>query len=129
MIVSANGRYPREDLEEYINLSKENGLILIEDAAQSLGSIYPDGSHIGSKGSVGSFSFSMPKIITTGQGGALVTNDDEIAKKIRKLKDFGRSKGGLDVHDSIGFNSKFTEMQAVIGIEQMKKLSFICRMV
>ena len=64
----------------------------------------------------------MPKIITTGQGGALITNDDEIANKLRKLKDFGRTGGGNDIHDSIGFNFKFTELQACIGIEQMKKL-------
>ena len=66
----------------------------------------------------------MPKIITTGQGGALITNNDELANSLRKLKDFGRSAGGSDVHDSIGFNSKFTEMQAVIGLEQVKKLKF-----
>ena len=66
----------------------------------------------------------MPKIITTGQGGALVTNNDGLANKLKKLKDFGRTAGGSDVHDSIGFNSKFTEMQAVIGLEQMKKLVF-----
>ena len=47
-----------------------------------------------------------------------------LAKKIRKLKDFGRSSGGNDFHDSIGYNFKFTELQAVIGIEQMKKLSW-----
>ena len=66
----------------------------------------------------------MPKIISTGQGGAIVTNNDEIASNIRKLKDFGRSGGGNDIHDSIGFNFKFTELQAVIGIEQMKKLTW-----
>jgi perosamine synthetase len=124
MLVSANGRFPKKNIDEYTRFANENGLDLIEDAAQALGSHYPDGSHIGSKGSIGSFSFSMPKIITTGQGGALVTNDDDLALKIRKLKDFGRSQGGLDVHDTIGFNSKFTEMQAVIGMEQMKKLNF-----
>ena len=70
----------------------------------------------------GQFSFSVPKIISTGQGGALVTNDDELATKIRKLKDFGRSGGGNDIHDSIGWNFKFTDMQAVVGNEQMKKL-------
>ena len=70
----------------------------------------------------GKFFFFNAKIITTGQGGALITNDDEIANKLRKLKDFGRTGGGNDIHDSIGFNFKFTELQACIGIEQMKKL-------
>ncbi|MDC0222860.1 DegT/DnrJ/EryC1/StrS aminotransferase family protein [Gammaproteobacteria bacterium] len=124
ILVSANGRFPKEEIQTFRNFAIENGIALIEDAAQALGSLYPDQSHIGSKGMIGSFSFSMPKIITTGQGGALVTNDDDIATRVRKLKDFGRAKGGLDIHDSIGFNSKFTEMQAVIGIEQLKKLDF-----
>ncbi len=124
MLVSANGRYPEAGIKVFEDLCKENNITLIEDAAQSLGSFYPDGRHIGSAGLVGSFSFSAPKIISTGQGGALITNDDKVAKKIRRLKDFGRSGGGNDIHDSIGYNFKFTELQACIGIEQMKKLSF-----
>ena len=124
MLVSANGRYPKAGIEAFVELAKEKNLHLIEDSAQSLGSFYPDGIHIGTKGIVGSFSFSAPKVISTGQGGALVTNDDEVAKKIRKLKDFGRSGGGNDIHDSIGYNFKFTELQAVIGVEQMKKLQW-----
>jgi perosamine synthetase len=124
MLVSANGRYPEVGIKAFEDLCKEKNITLIEDAAQSLGSFYPDGRHIGSAGLVGSFSFSAPKIISTGQGGALITNDDKVAKKIRRLKDFGRSGGGNDIHDSIGYNFKFTELQACIGIEQMKKLSY-----
>lgn len=122
MLVSANGRYPKAGIEAFVNLCKERNIALIEDSAQSLGSFYPNGKHIGSVGIVGSFSFSAPKIISTGQGGALITNDDDLASKIRKLKDFGRSGGGNDIHDSIGYNFKFTELQACVGIEQMKKL-------
>jgi len=124
MLVLANGRYPKAGIEAFEKFCKENNLILIEDAAQSLGSFYPDGRHIGSVGAVGSFSFSAPKIISTGQGGAIITNNDDIANKIRKLKDFGREKGGTDIHDMIGFNFKFTELQACVGIEQMKKLDW-----
>jgi perosamine synthetase len=122
MLVSANGRYPASGIKAFEELCKEKNLILIEDSAQSLGSHYPDGRHIGTAGLVGSFSFSAPKIISTGQGGAIVTNDDKVADKLRRLKDFGRSGGGNDIHDSIGYNFKFTELQACIGIEQMKKL-------
>ena len=122
MLVSANGRYPKLGIQVFEDLCKEKDLVLIEDSAQSLGSFYPDGRHIGTAGLVGSFSFSAPKIISTGQGGAIITNDDEVANKLRKLKDFGRSGGGNDIHDEIGFNFKFTELQACIGIEQMKKL-------
>lgn len=122
MLVSANGRGPKVGIGAFKALAKEHGLALIEDSAQSLGSFYEPGLHVGTAGDVGSFSFSMPKIISTGQGGCLVTNDDEIAGRLRKLKDFGRTGGGNDVHGVIGFNFKFTDVQAAIGVEQMKKL-------
>jgi Predicted pyridoxal phosphate-dependent enzyme apparently involved in regulation of cell wall biogenesis len=124
MFVSANGRYPGSGIIQFERLAEENNIALIEDAAQSLGSFYPDGRHIGCAGIVGSFSFSAPKIISTGQGGALITSDDELARKLRRLKDFGRSGGGNDIHDSIGYNFKFTELQACLGIEQMNKLQW-----
>lgn len=124
MLVSANGRYPQAGIEAFIKLSNEYSIPLIEDSAQSLGSYYPNKKHVGTMGIVGSFSFSAPKIISTGQGGCLVTDSDELAYKLRRLKDFGRSGGGNDVHDSIGYNFKFTELQACLGIEQMKKMPF-----
>ena len=122
MFVNANGRTPKEGIDAFVNFARENNIFLIEDAAQALGSFYPDGRHMGTVGQIGSFSFSVPKVISTGQGGALVTNDDTLAEKIRRLKDFGRGGGGNDIHDSIGWNFKFTDMQAVVGNEQMKKL-------
>ena len=120
--VNANGRYPKSGIEPFHELCRQHGMIFLEDAAQSLGSRYPDGQHQGTVSLAGSFSFSAPKVISTGQGGAIVTNDDEMAFRLKRLKDFGRSGGGNDVHDSIGYNFKFTELQAVIGNEQMKKL-------
>lgn len=119
MFVSFNGR--SSDIDEVISLCKANKLYLIEDAAQSLGATWK-GKHLGTFGEVGSFSFSTPKIITTGQGGALVTNSSTLIKKIRQIKDFGRLKSGIDEHIALGYNFKFTDLQAVIGIEQMKKL-------
>ncbi len=124
MLVSANGRYPKVGVEAFVKLAKENNSVLIEDSAQALGSFFPNGKHIGTMGDVGSFSFSAPKVISTGQGGAIITNDDDIAYKLKRLKDFGRSGGGKDIHDTIGWNFKFTDLQAVIGIEQMKKLQW-----
>ena len=125
ILVSANGRYPAAGISHFQDLCCDHDITLIEDAAQSLGSYYPDETHIGLKGSVGSFSFSSPKIISTGQGGCLITNNDLIAAKLKTLKDFGRaSGGGSDIHETIGYNFKFTEMQAVIGLAQMKKLNF-----
>lgn len=122
MLVSANGRYPKAGINAFKELADRHKLVLIEDAAQSLGSRYPDGRHIGRVGKVGSFSFSAPKIISTGQGGALITDDDDVALRLRRLKDFGRSGGGNDIHDWVGYNFKFTDLQACVGIEQMKKL-------
>jgi perosamine synthetase len=124
MLVSANGREPKVGVAAFEALCQEKGIALVEDSAQSLGSFYKDGRHVGTAGLVGSFSFSMPKIISTGQGGCLVTNSDEIAGKLRKMKDFGRTGGGNDIHGSIGWNFKFTDVQAAIGVEQMKKLAW-----
>ncbi|MHB0896061.1 MAG: DegT/DnrJ/EryC1/StrS family aminotransferase [Spirochaetales bacterium] len=120
ILVTINGRYPK-DILGFVDYCKEKGLWLIEDAAQSLGSRY-NGRHLGTFGDIGSFSFSMPKIITTGQGGALITNNDDLAEKISKLRDFGREKPGADHYLTQGWNFKFTDLQAVIGIEQMKKV-------
>ena len=121
MLVSLNGRAP--DMHQAVALAKRHGLYLVEDAAQSLGSRYK-GKHLGTFAHIGSFSFSTPKVITTGQGGALVTDDPELADRIRKIKNFGRQRSGVDFHETMGYNFKFTDLQAVIGIEQMKKLDW-----
>jgi perosamine synthetase len=122
--VSLNGRAP--EMKAWTKFCEKHGLFLLEDAAQSLGSRQA-GRHLGTFGKIGSFSFSAPKIITTGQGGALVTDDEKIAERMRKIKDFGRVKPGVDWHDMMGQNFKFTDIQAVIGIEQMKKLPWRVR--
>ena len=122
MLMDANGREPKEGIEAFVAFCKEENLYLLEDAAQGLGSRYRNGKHLGVLADIASFSFSAPKIISTGQGGAIITESDELASKLRRLKDFGRASGGNDTHDSIGFNFKFTEMQAVIGLAQFKKL-------
>lgn len=121
MLVTINGRYP--DMDKAVALARKHDLFLIEDAAQSLGSRH-QGKHLGTFGDIGSFSFSVPKIITTGQGGALVTDNEELYEKIRRIKDFGRSRGGIDYYETLGYNFKFTDLQAVIGIEQMRKLDW-----
>ena len=120
--MAANGRYPSYDIDQLLVFAYEKNIAVIEDAAQAIGSYYPDGTHIGLKGSIGSLSFSAPKLISTGQGGVVFTNDDDLSAKLRRLKDFGRSSGGNDIHASIGYNFKFTDLQAIIGLEQLKKL-------
>lgn len=120
MLVSINGRCPTR-FADIVEFCRELGLFLVEDAAQSLGSCF-DGMHLGRLGDVGSFSFSMPKIITTGQGGALITDNADIYERLKKIRDFGREKSGSDHYLTMGWNFKFTDFQAVVGIEQMKKL-------
>lgn len=120
ILVSINGRFP-ENISDFVDYCNKKGIYLIEDAAQSLGS-FCEKRHLGRYGHIGSFSFSAPKIITTGQGGALITDDDVLFEKIKKIRDFGRERGGIDHYLIKGWNFKFTDIQAVIGIEQMKKL-------
>jgi len=122
MLVVANGRESSCGISAFEAIARETGIAIIEDAAQGMGSYYRDGRHVGTAGILGSLSFSAPKLISTGQGGAILTNNDEMASKLRALKDFGRARGGNDIHDSIGYNFKFTELQACLGLAQMRQL-------
>jgi len=120
MVVSLNGRAPK-GFADFAVRCKRRGVKVVEDAAQSLGSFLA-GRHLGTIGDCGCFSFSSQKIVTTGQGGAVVTNDEEIYRQMGLLRDFGRLSGGSDHYVSVGWNLKFTDLQAVIGLEQMKRL-------
>jgi perosamine synthetase len=122
VLVNANGRYPNYDLQVIRRIADQHNLAIIEDSAQAIGCYYADGVHVGNFGDVSTLSFSAPKLISMGQGGAVMTNDDELAGRIRRLKDFGRVSGGTDIHTTIGFNFKITDLQAVVGQQQMLKL-------
>jgi len=119
LYVSLNGRCG--DMDALVSLCKEAGVFLIEDACQALGSQW-HGKALGTFGDIGCFSLSCQKICSTGVGGFCVTNNDKIAEKLRLFKDFGRRKGGSDDYEVFGINLKFTDLQAVVGIEQVKKL-------
>jgi perosamine synthetase len=119
IVVSINGRCP--DMDRAGAFAQAHGLALIEDAAQAMGSTWR-GKPIGSFGYAGCFSFSPHKIVTTGQGGAIVTDDEDLIERVRRLKDFGREAPGIDRHVALGFNFKFTDLQAVVGLAQLKKL-------
>lgn len=119
MPVAMNARPP--DMDGIKKIAKKYGLFVIEDAAQALGSYYK-GRHLGTFGEVGSFSFSTPKIITTGQGGVLVTDSKRLRDKMYRIKDFGRINRKTQKHDTIGWNFKFSDIQAAVGIAQMRKL-------
>jgi len=116
--VTFNGR--SDTLEKIQKCQKATNIPILIDAAQSFGSLYANkeitnNAHKG----ISSYSLSFSKIITTGQGGILTTNDSELADTIIKLKDFGRSTGGMDYHDYFGINSKFTDLQAIVGLSQI----------
>jgi len=122
VLVAPNGRGPSEGIQAWVDWCRLQGLVLIEDAAQGLGS-YVAGRHCGRWGAFGSFSFSVPKVISTGQGGCLITDSDEYAAELRRLKDFGRTGGGNDIHPTMGWNFKWTDLQACVGLTQLTKLA------
>ena len=101
---------------------KQNNILLIEDSAHALGSNYNNKKACGKLGDVSIFSFTPHKIITTGQGGMLLTDNTKIYNNAIKLKTFNRQKDKSDWHAGFGLNFKITDIQSVIGIEQLKKL-------
>ena len=112
------------DMDKIIDISKKNNLYVIEDAAEALMSRHK-GKYLGTFGKTGCFSFSPHKIITTGQGGMVITDDHEVYIRLCELKDQGRPKrgtGGDDIHDVIGYNFKFTDLQAAVGLGQLTYL-------
>ncbi len=112
------------NMDEVTNFAKENGLKVLEDAAQGVGVRF-NGKHAGTFGEIGVLSYYGNKTITCGEGGVILTENDELANKVYRLKNHGRDVKGTFIHDTIGYNFSFTEMQAAVGIAQMKKLSRI----
>ena len=116
-------------LDDIIKLSKKLKLTLIEDCAHGLGTMYQN-KHVGNFGITGCFSFYPTKQITTGEGGAIVTNDIKIYKKLKRIKAFGIDKdiknrkipGDYDVK-SLGLNYRLTDFQAALGYNQIKNYS------
>ncbi len=112
------------EIEKIVDVARNRGPAVVEDAAEAFCSRFKNRC-LGTFGQAGCFSFSPNKIITTGQGGVLVTNDDAVFHRLRELKDQGRpvrGTGGADVHDSLGFNFKLTNLQAAVGLGQLEKL-------
>jgi perosamine synthetase len=105
-------------------MARKHGLKVLEDAAQAL-SVTLDGKHAGTFGDLGTFSLFSDKVITTGEGGLVVTDSDEIADKIRLIRNQGRPNSGTFVHPSLGMNFRITDLQAAIGLSQLKKLPLI----
>ena len=112
------------DMPLLLVIAKRHNLVVIEDAAEALGSAL-NGKPMGSWGDAGCFSFSPMKTVTTGQGGMIVLRHAHIETRLRELKDQGRpvrGTGGDDVHVSVGYNFKFTDLQAAVGLAQLDDL-------
>lgn len=112
------------DMTKIIKIAKKHNLKIIEDAAQGLG-VFHKKKHVGTIGDVGGFSFYGNKLITTGEGGIILTNKKKIYNEILQLKNHGRKTKGKFIHEKIGFNFMFTDLQAAIGIAQINKLKKI----
>jgi perosamine synthetase len=120
--VDVNGRAANyRQLEPFC---REHGLKLISDSCEALGSFF-DGRALGSFGDAGCLSFSPNKTVTSGQGGMVLTNDGTIHGRLLELKDQGRRQrgtGGDDLHPVMGYNFKFTDLQAAVGLAQLEVL-------
>jgi len=110
---------------EILKFCKTEGILIIEDAAEAFGSRDPvTGKMLGTIGELGTYSFSPNKIVTTGQGGAVVTNSEKYLDILRSLKDQGRptrGSGGSDLHPYEGYNFKLTNLQAAVGLAQLEQ--------
>lgn len=109
------------DMDALCSIADEYNITLIEDATESLGSEYK-GRGTGSFGSLGCFSFNGNKIITSGGGGMVVTNDESLAAEIRHLTTQARLDDMEYDHDKIGYNYRLTNIQAAVGLAQIEQL-------
>jgi len=113
------------DMDAIMKIAMKHGLYVVEDAAEAHGAIYK-GRKIGSIGNAACFSFYANKIITTGEGGMVTTNDKKLAEKMQLLKNHAFSHERHFWHQLLGFNYRMTNIQAAIGLaqtENFKKLA------
>jgi perosamine synthetase len=109
------------DLDPILQIAGSHGLSIIEDAAEAHGAEYK-GRRVGGIGTIGVFSFFGNKIVTTGEGGMLVTSDPEIAARARHLRGQGVSSTRTYWHDVLGFNYRMTNIAAAIGCAQLERI-------
>ena len=109
------------EVDKILELAKKYNLKVIEDAAEMQGQTY-NGKPCGSFGDISTFSFYSNKHITTGEGGMVVTNDEELAERCRMLRNLCFRKDVRYVHDEISDNYRFTNLQAAVGLAQLEKL-------
>jgi len=115
-------------MDEIMAISEEFNLFVVEDAAEALGALFyskrdrATSLPVGTIGHVGCFSFYANKIVTTGEGGMVVTESDKIAEKARSLKDLAHSPQKRFFHTELGFNYRMTNLQAALGLAQLEEI-------
>jgi perosamine synthetase len=109
------------NMDAIMEIASKHDLYVIEDAAEAHGAECK-GEKVGSFGHISCFSFYGNKVITTGEGGMCLTNDKELAEKIRILRDHGMSPTKRYWHDVVGFNYRMTNLQAALGLAQLGKI-------
>jgi len=112
------------DMHQILQVAKKHDLFVLEDAAQGVGVKYYN-QFAGTIGDAGIYSFYSNKTITTGEGGCVLTDKKEVYDQCVKLKNHGRLNKGTFIHEEIGFNFCFTDIQAALGLSQLNKLDRI----
>ena len=108
-------------MDPILEIATKHNLAVIEDAAEVHGATYK-GHKCGSLGTINAFSFYGNKIVTTGEGGMITTDDDDLAERARWLKDLAHSKEKRFRHEELGFNYRPTNLQAAVGLGQMESI-------
>lgn len=114
------------DMDAVNSIARRHDLFVIEDAAEAHGAIYK-GRMVGSMGDIATFSFFGNKVISTGEGGMIVTNDEHLAKPMRQLKDQGMDPNRRYWYPVVGYNYRMTNVAAAIGLAQVEKIEWHIR--
>ena len=113
-------------LDELVPLCEERNIAVVEDASESMGTVYKAGTykgrHTGIIGRLGCLSFNGNKIITTGGGGMILTNAEEVAEKARYLTTQAKDDSRWYIHNEIGYNFRLTNIQAALGLAQLEQM-------
>jgi perosamine synthetase len=112
------------DMDPILHLAGKYGLHVIEDAAEAHGAEYR-GRRIGSLGTSSCFSFYANKLVTTGEGGMLLVDDDGLAERARRARNLGFQPGRRFLHHELGFNFRLTNIQAALGLTQVERMDDI----
>lgn len=113
-------------LYEIQKICEENGLFLLEDAAHAHGSEI-DGKKAGTLGRAAAFSFYPTKVLTTAEGGMITTADEQIHRQALILREHGKTDPSFNIHTELGYNWRFSELHAVLGIQQIKNAQDLVR--